>query len=130
VAALATALDQVRRLARSYSLITAAEAIVRLLNDVPGALKAAIKTPGPNDEITWFLLQRFIDDRILEFEHGYRLDLGLGPPSGGPRRFPIVERKRPVTLGQSERIVRAHIPRGGPAANPSNEGTSRMPPEA
>ena len=102
--------DQVRRLARGYSLITPADAIVRLFTDMTKALRAAFEDPGPNDEITWFVLQRFIEDRIDEFMHGYREDLGLGPPVGAPKRWPIVKRDHPVSLAESEAIVRAHIP--------------------
>lgn len=111
MADLFAALEQIRRLARGYSVITSAEAIVQLFGDMAGALRAALEEPGPNDEITWFLLQRFLDDRVSEFVHGYREDLGLGTPSGAPKRWPIVERARPVSLEDSERLVRAHIPR-------------------
>jgi len=107
---LVAALDQVQRLARVYSVITAADAIVRLFVDMDRASRAALETPGPNDEITWFLLHRLVEDRISEFVHGYREDLGLGHPVGGPKRFPIVE-KRPVSLEHSERVLRGHIPR-------------------
>jgi hypothetical protein len=108
------ALDQVRRLARGYSVITSAESIVQLFGDMAGALRAALEEPAPNDELTWFLLQRFLEDRVSEFVHGYRDDLGLGVPSGAPKRWPIVERDRPVSLRDSERVVRAHIPRKKP----------------
>ena len=36
----------------------------------------------PNDEITWFLLQRFLEERTAEFTHAYREDLGPGRPAG------------------------------------------------
>lgn len=107
---LVDALDQIRRLARVYSVITSAEAIVRLYGDMAGACRAALEQPGPNDEITWFVLQRFVDERMAEFVHNYRADLGLGRPAGAPKRWPIVKRERPVSLADSERIIRAHIP--------------------
>jgi hypothetical protein len=107
---LIAALDQVQRLARVYSVVTAAEAIIGLFVDMDRASRAALETPGPNDEITWFLLQRFVEDRISEFVHGYREDLGLSHPVGGPKRFPMVERERPLSLEQSERVLREHIP--------------------
>ena len=66
---------EIRRLARSYSVIRSAEAIVRLFLDITRCLRAALEDPGPNDEITWFLLQRFLEERIDEFIHGYREDL-------------------------------------------------------
>ena len=110
LAELITTLDQVRRLARTYSVIVAAEAIVQLSVDMTKAMRAALEDPGPNDEITWFLLQRFIEDRLDEFVHGYREDLGLGRPAGAPKKWPIVQRMRPFSLAQSEAIVRAHIP--------------------
>jgi hypothetical protein len=108
---LVAALERVRRLARGYSVITSAEAIVQHFVDMAGASRAALEEPGPNDEITWFLLQRFLEDRVSEFVHGYREDLGLGLPSGAPKRWPVVERERPVSLEDSERILRAQIPR-------------------
>lgn len=89
---LVATLDSIRRLARNYAVITTAEAIVRLYGDMAGAQRIALQTPGPNDEITWFLLQRFLDDRIDEFVHAYREDLGLGRPVGGPKKFPVVDR--------------------------------------
>jgi hypothetical protein len=110
MAELITTLDHVRRLARTYSVIVAAEAIVRLVVDMTKAMRAALEDPGPNDEITWFLLQRFIEDRLDEFVHDYREDLGLGRPAGAPKKWPIVQRERPLSLAQSEAILRAHIP--------------------
>jgi hypothetical protein len=110
MAELVAALDQIRRLARNYSVITSAEAIVRLFLDMTRTLRAALEDPGPNDEIMWFLLQRFLEDRIDEFVHGYREDLGLGRPAGAPKKWPMVEREHPVSLAESEEVVRAHIP--------------------
>lgn len=104
---LIAALDRVRRLARGYAVVTSAEALVRLFGDIASAERVALQTPGPDDEITWFLLQRFIEDRMSEFLHAYRDDLGLGPPSGAPKRWPVVERARPMPLEDSERVLRA-----------------------
>jgi len=73
-------------------------------------MSAALDDPGPNHEITWFLLQRFPEDRVDEFVHGYREDLGLGPSAGAPKKWPIVQRERSFSLDQSEAILRAHIP--------------------
>jgi hypothetical protein len=106
---LITALDQIRHLARQYSVITASEAIVQLFVDMTTANRAALETPAREDEILWFLLQRLMDDRISEYVHGYREDLGPGPPSGAPKTWPVVQRKRPWTVEHSETIVRAHI---------------------
>jgi len=111
MADLVAALDQIRHLARNYSVITSAEAIVRLFLDMTRAMRAALEDPRPNDEITWFLLQRFLEDRIDEFVHGYREDLGLGRPAGASKTWPVVPREFPakMTRGQSEALVRAHI---------------------
>ena len=57
--ALAEALEQIRRLALNYAVIGSAEAILRMFLDMKRLLSAALNDPGPNDEITWFLLQRF-----------------------------------------------------------------------
>jgi hypothetical protein len=84
---------------------------MQLFADMTRATAAALDKPGPNDEITWFLLQRFLEDRIAEFVHGYREDLGLGQPKGAPKTWPVVQREPPMSLSlaQSEAIVRAHI---------------------
>jgi hypothetical protein len=112
MAELVAALEQIRRLARSYSVIRSAEAIVRLFLDMTRCLRAALEDLGSSDEITWFLLQRFLEERIDEFIHGYREDLGLGQPTGAPKKWPIVQREFPFNfnLAQSEAFLRAHIP--------------------
>jgi hypothetical protein len=111
---LATTLDDMRRLARIYSVITCAEAILRLFLDMTRAAGVALDNPGPNDEITWFVLNNFIEDRIAEFVHGYREDLGLGVPKGAPKTWPVDQKVQfPMnwTRDQAEAIMRAHIPR-------------------
>jgi len=99
-------------LAGNYSVIRSADAIVCLFLDMTRCLRAALKDPGPNDEITWFLLQRFLEERIDEFIHGYREDLGLGRPAGALKKWPIVQCEFPFrfNLAQSEEFLRAHIP--------------------
>jgi hypothetical protein len=106
---LITSLEQVRRLARLYSVITAAEAIVQLFLDMTAANRPALEAPARDDEITWFVLERLMDERISEFVHSYREDLGLGSPAGAPKKWPVVQRKRPWSVEQPETIVRAHI---------------------
>lgn len=105
-------LEEMRRLARIYSVITSGEAIVRLFVDMSRAAGAALDSPTPNDEITWFVLNRMIEDRMTEFVHGYREDLGLGSPKGAPKRWPIELRKFPWSMsrGQAEALLGAHIP--------------------
>jgi hypothetical protein len=112
MAELVTALEQIRRLARNYVVIKSAEAVLQLFLDITRCLRAALEDPGPNDEITWFLLQRFLEDRIDEFVYGYREDLGLGRPAGAPKDWPVVQRDFPfnLSLAQSEAILRSHIP--------------------
>jgi len=109
---LVTALERIRRLARSYAVIRPAEAIFRLSLDMTRCLRATLEDLGPNDEITWFLLQRFLEERIDEFVHGYREDLGIGQPEGAPKKWPVTQREFPsgLDLAQSEQILRAHIP--------------------
>jgi hypothetical protein len=112
MADLVNALEQIRRVARDYAVIRAAEAIFRLFLDMTRCLRAALEDPGPNDEITWFLLQRFLEERIDEFVHGYREDLGIGRPAGAPKKWPVVQREFPFgfDLARSEALLRAHIP--------------------
>lgn len=108
---LGDALEEVRRLARTYAVISSAENIFRLFLDMIAAFRAALDTPGPNDQIIWFVLQRFQEDRIREFVHAYREDLGFGYPIGGPKDYPLP--KRPWPLDTSEAILRAHLPKEG-----------------
>jgi hypothetical protein len=112
MAELVATLEQIRRLARNYVVITSAEAILRLFLDITRCLRAAMEDPGPNDEIMWFLLQRFLEERINEFVYGYREDLGLGRPAGAPKNWPVVQRENPLnwSVAQSEAFLRAHIP--------------------
>lgn len=112
MAEMVTSLEQIRRLARNYSVISSAEAILRLSLDMTRCMRATLEDPGPNDEITWFLLQRFLEERIDEFVHGYREDLGIGRPVGAPKNWPVSQRKftTGLTLAQSEKVLRAHIP--------------------
>jgi hypothetical protein len=112
MAELVTALEQIRRLARNYSVIRSAEGIFLLFLDMTRCVRAALEDPGLDDEITWFLLQRFLEERIDEFIHGYREDLGLGRPAGAPKKWPVVQREFPFNfnLSQSEALLRARIP--------------------
>jgi hypothetical protein len=112
MAEVVAALEQIHRLARNYTVIVSAEAILRLLLDMTRTMRAALLDPGPNDEITWFVLQRFLEDRLDEFVYGYREDLGIGPPAGAPKKWPIPRRERPFgwNAAQAEAAVRDHIP--------------------
>lgn len=107
---LANALESVRRVVRTYQAITVAESMLRLFADMAAASRSAINTPGPDDEITWFVLQRFLDDREKEFVYAYRVDLGIGAPEGGPKNFPMQDRPWPADA--AEAVLRAHLPRG------------------
>ena len=127
MADLVLALEEVRRLARLFSIITSAEAIVRLFADMAAASKAELERLGPNDEITWFLLQRFLEDRISEFTHGYREDLGLGSPLGGPKGWPMVKRERPWSADESEQLLRLHMPRKTGASRTADDDASTEP---
>ena len=118
---LVDALDEVRRVGRTYAVISAAENIVRLFADMAAASRLALTKPGPHDEITWFLLQRLQEDRIHEFIHAYREDLGIGPPVGGPKKFPIPERPWPTDL--PEAVLRAHLQTGDGAHDPHGTGS-------
>lgn len=104
---LVSALERVRRLSHTYSVIKAAEAIVQLFADMAASARAAITSPGPDDEIQWFLLQRFQEDREREFVYAYRQDLGVGAPKGAPRDYP--KRDLPFDLGAAERHLRRKL---------------------
>lgn len=119
---LITTLDEIRRLTRIYSVITSAEAILHLFIDMSRAAGTTLDKPGPSDEITWFVLNRFIEDRITEFAHGYREDLGLGVPKGAPKKWPVVPREFPMNLtrSESEAFLRAQIPPRAKKAPPAN----------
>jgi hypothetical protein len=109
----AACLDEVRRGARTYAVISAAEAMMRLARDMVAASRKALNDPDANDEILWFLLQRMIEDREREFIFAYRADLGIGPPEGGPKDYPIAQRPW-MSADLPESIIRAHLaPRPG-----------------
>lgn len=103
------ALDAVRRLARSYAVVRAAEGMVRLYGDIAafqGKTLDAVFVNGSKrqlsragiecDDITWFVLTNLLRDRELEFVYAYRQELGIGSPTGGPAKFPIEDRATPV----------------------------------
>ncbi|WKU04954.1 hypothetical protein [Micromonospora sp. HUAS LYJ1] len=120
MADLAAALDVVRRLARSYEVVRAGEQMVRLHGDMAVAQRKmldAVTARGGNrelsfheketDDILWFLLTNILRDRTLEFSYAYRVDLGIGDPRGGPKKYPT--EPRPWPLEDSEHVLRAHI---------------------
>lgn len=104
---LIAARDRIELVAGDYAVIQAAQNIVRLFADMTTALKSAMVAPSPDDQVIWFLLQRFEEDREREFVYAYRKDLGLGPPSGAPKDFPIPD--RPWPLGDAESLVRQAV---------------------
>jgi hypothetical protein len=114
---LVESLGAVRRVARTYQVIAAAESIVHLFSDMATAERSAVSSPGPNDEITRFLLQRFLDDREHEFVQAYRQDLGLGAPDGAPRGYGQLN--RPWSSAAAEATLRAHLPRKQGDARPT-----------
>lgn len=124
MADLSAALDQIRRLARSYDLVRAAEHMMQLHADLIAAQRKTLDavTGGgatrerellpeakQNDDILWFVLTNHLRDRELEFVYSYRAELGIGDPEGGPKRYPIEQRDRPWPLAVAERIVREHL---------------------
>jgi len=108
---LISALDEMRRLARIYSVITSAEAIVQLFLDMTRAARTALDEPAQINEIIWFVLNRMIEDRMAEFVHGYREDLGLGAPRGAPKAWPDQQRTYPMSMTreEAEAFVRTHL---------------------
>jgi hypothetical protein len=58
------------------------------------------------------VLQRFLEDRLADFVHGYREDLGPGPPAGARTKWPMAPRERPFnrSLAQSGEVPQAHSP--------------------
>lgn len=124
------ALDTVRRLARSYAVVRAAESMVRLYGDLTafqrktlnaafadGSRRRLTKDAVECDDISWFVLTNLLRDRELEFVHAYRQELGIGSPAGGPTRFPMEERitpdvwpfSEPWSNDFAERIMRKHV---------------------
>jgi hypothetical protein len=104
---LIAARDRIELVAGDYSVIQAAQNIIRLFGDMATARKAAMTSPTSNDDLVWFLLQRFEEDREREFVYAYRKDLGLGVPAGAPKNFPVPS--RPWPLGEAEALVMASL---------------------
>jgi hypothetical protein len=115
------ALERIDRIARSYQVIEAARNIVRLFSDMARANRRLLDAVAPqsgtretvdehakqNDDITWFILCRLVEDREREFVYAYRADLGLRNPLGGPPLFPIADRPWPAEV--PEHFLRKHV---------------------
>lgn len=106
---LVSALEAIRRLAHTHEIVKIAERIVRLHGDASAAMRLYMV----NDELTYglplFLVDRFGEDCILEFVAAYRKDLGIGPPKGARKDFPIMDRGLPMSLHEAERFLRIHL---------------------
>lgn len=120
------ALDEVRRVARTYAVISVAEALLRLVMDMTAAMRQAMESPSEHDEIVWFVLQRLHEDREREFIYHYRADLGLRPPEGGPKRYPLSE--NPWASGDlPESILRSALKAMKEQTPPPGSGTTPAP---
>ncbi|WP_405095563.1 hypothetical protein [Micromonospora sp. NBC_01412] len=117
---LVAALDAIRRLVHSYEVVRVGEQMIRLHADMAAAQRRmldAVTADGgrrdlsaedkQTDDILWFVLTNILRDRMLEFTYAYRVDLGIGDPKGGPKKYPT--EPRPWPLEHSEHILRAHI---------------------
>jgi hypothetical protein len=116
---LVESLEDVRRHARTYAVIHAADAIVRLYGDMATAQKATLDNfAHPDNELTWFLLCRFAEDREREFVHAYRQELGLGTPQGAPIGYMA---PRHPQLNLAEHTLRAHVTGRRASATPRGD---------
>jgi hypothetical protein len=108
-------LGKMRLLARTNEIVRIAERIIALHGDAAAALRYYATSDNIAYGLPLFLADRFGEDQVLEFISAYRTDLRVGPPEGGGRSFPIIERNLPMPITEAERFLRNTL-RSDPAA--------------
>jgi len=107
MSALADALDEIRRLARTEEIVRVCSRIVALHGDTAAALRYFANEPTDQYGLPYFLANRLREDQELEFIAAYRKDLGIGYPAGASEDWP--KAKRPYPLAGMEQTLHAHL---------------------
>jgi hypothetical protein len=115
---LVNALDEIRRIAHTNDIVRISQRMVALHGDASAALRFFLTDDTMSYGLPFFLANRLQEDQELEFIATYRKDLGLGPPIGARKDYPIV--KRPWPLTDAESVLRSHL-KHGPRNTDGNE---------
>lgn len=106
---LVEAFQVLRRLARTNRIVEISQRMIALHGDASSALRKFLTDDSLYYGMEYFLACRLQEDQELEFIANYREDLGLKPPVGASKRYPIVDRPWPLPF--AERILHVHVHR-------------------
>lgn len=108
-----------RRLARTNRIIEIGRRMIALHGDTSSALRKFLTDDSLYYGLEYFLACRLQEDQESEFIASYRKDLGLKPPTGAPKEYPVI--KRPWPLTSAERILHIHVSRWSKEIGQLNE---------
>jgi hypothetical protein len=104
---LISALETIRRLARTHLMVEVCENIVALSGDAAAAMRIYQTETNLSYGLPYFLAMRLREDRAREFIAAYRKDLGIGLPEGAPKTYPIAARPWPPEFAEGH--LRLHL---------------------
>lgn len=109
MADLVEAFQELRRLARTQHIVEISQRMIALHGDASAALRKFLTDDSLYYGLEYFLACRLQEDQELEFITRYREDLGIKPPVGASKKYPMVD--RPWPLPSMERLLHIHIGR-------------------
>ncbi|WP_219502085.1 hypothetical protein [Nonomuraea ceibae] len=119
-------LQEVRRMAHSIEIIKSAEQMVALRGDAATALKIFLADDSEMYGLPYFLANRLGEDQELEFVAAYRKELGIGPPKGAPKNYPVPSRPWPIDKAQAHfKSFLRHTPKAHIKDSDYKEGVSK-----
>jgi hypothetical protein len=98
-----------RRLARTNRIVEISQRMIALHGDASAALRKFLTDDSLCYGLEYFLACRLQEDQELEFIANYREDLGLKPPVGAAKTYPMA--KRPWPLPLAEHFLHIHLNR-------------------
>jgi hypothetical protein len=101
--------QSLRRLARTSRIVEISQRMIALHGDASAALRKFLTDDSLYYGLEYFLACRLQEDQELEFIANYREDLGIKPPVGAPKTYPMADRPWPLPL--AERILHVHLNR-------------------